>query len=204
MENETSGDQTPNTPVRQNKIDALKNSVIRATEKDIAEYVASGRLVVPQGYSVRNAIHAAWLMILETYDMNKKPALEVCTPQSIQAGLLSMVVQGLDPMRKQVYPIVRGRQLCMDRSYFGDMAMAKRFRPGIDITKGVIYKGDEFDFEIDNGRTRILKHKQTLEGRESGEIRAAYAILINENGEQEDAVVMTKSEIENSWKQSKS
>src|SRR5699024_11332254 len=57
---------------------------------------------------------------------NHRPALEVCSHDSIVKSLLDMTLQGLSPAKDQCYFIVYGNELQMQRSYFGTVAAVKR------------------------------------------------------------------------------
>jgi recombination protein RecT len=86
-----------------------------------------------------------------------------------------MVVQGLNPDKKQCYFIVYGNKLQMQRSYFGSMAVAKAVNPEIeDIYADVIYEGDEFEYCKVRGRNVVVKHIQTIENVKKDKIKAAY------------------------------
>lgn len=164
---------------------------------------ASGELHLPMNYSAENALKSAWLILQSTLDKNDKPALSVCTKDSVANALLKMVVLGLNPEKKQGYFIVYGTQLSFDVSYFGDMHIAKAVDDTIyDIYAEVVYEGDTFEYEIKRGKKVIAKHQQTLGNVDKQKIVAAYCVVIRENGS-EDTTVMTMDEIKQSWKQSK-
>ena len=80
-------------------------------------------LVIAPNYAPANALKSAFFKILKTKDRNKKPALEVCTKDSVANALLEMVTQGLSPAKNQCYFIVYGNELQLQRSYFGTMAV---------------------------------------------------------------------------------
>ena len=61
----------------------------------------AGQLQLPQGYHAGNAVRAAWLYLQEVKDKNYKPALEVCTQNSIANCLLEMIIKGLNIAKKQ-------------------------------------------------------------------------------------------------------
>ena len=165
--------------------------------------VQQGELFVPSNYSPDNALKSAWLILQNTEDMNKKKALEVCTPDSIANSLFSMVIQGLNPDKKQCYFIVYGNQLQMQRSYFGSIAVAKMANPKVDdIIGDIVYDGDEVVYEKRRGKTIITKHTQVLENIDRTKIKAAYASVLYTDGT-EESIIMTMDQIKQSWKQSK-
>lgn len=175
-----------------------KAEIVESTEKRVAQLVEEGMLHLPPNYSAPNALRAAYLILQETLDKNKKPVLESCTRASIANALLSMVVQGLDPNRNQAYFIAHGTTLTLRRSYFGTLALAKRLGGVKDAYAEVIYEGDEFEFETERGRKKIVKHKQTLDGIAKGKIVGAYVVVEFEDG-REDAEVMPMAEIQKAW-----
>ena len=130
--------------------------------------------------------------------------LETCTKISIANSLLDMVVQALNPMKKQCYFIAYGNKLACQRSYFGTMAVTKRVDPTIsDIVPEIIYEGDKFEYEIIRGKKVVVSHKQTLENIDGKKIKAACCMIINDDGTVRDTEIMTMDEIKGAWKQSK-
>ncbi len=166
-------------------------------------YRDAGSLALPRGYSPGNAIRSAQLIISEVVDRNKKPALEVCTPASISQALLDTLIQGVNPGKKQCYYIVYGNKLGMQRSYFGEIHVAKSCDPNIeDIYSDVVYKGDVFKYSKKRGRTVIDEHQQSIENINAGNIVAAYCTIIYRDGH-EESTIMTIDEIYSAWKMSR-
>ncbi|MEH7392435.1 recombinase RecT [Bacillus sp. JJ1474] len=158
-------------------------------------------LVLPSNYNASNALKSAFFKLQEVKDRNGKPALEVCSKPSIANALLDMVTQGLSPAKTQCYFIVYGDQLQLNRSYFGTQAVLKRLTNVKDIWANVIFEGDVFDYEIDGGREKLLKHETNFLNRDK-EILGAYAVVKTVDNE-EILTVMTRKEIEASWSQAK-
>ncbi len=187
------------TPAEKNQLQIKKDisdNVISNLER-----LKSEGLTLPPNYSATNALKSAWFKIMETVNIDKKPALEVCTQQSVINALMDMVIQGLSPAKTQCYFVVYGNKLQMTRSYFGTQAAIKRLKEVDDIWANVIYKDDVFVFENKFGRDKLVKHESKLENRDK-EIIGAYAIVKLTNGE-EIMTLMTKKEIESAWSQSK-
>ena len=153
----------------------------------------------PANYSPENALRAAFLTLQETKDNSNKPVLESCSEPSIKIALLKMVSSGLNPMKKQCYFIPKGGKLYCDTSYFGEIAIAKRY--GLkDIKANIIWKGDDFNYSIiENGRFKVNEHKQSFTNV-GGEIAGAYATIVYPNGTT-DTDVMSFDEIMQAWKQ---
>ena len=172
---------------------------------DILESVTfkSKDLVLPSDYSAENALQAAWLIILETIDtVAKKPVLESCTKPSIVNSLLRMLTQGLNPVKKQCYFIPYGGKLSCKRSYFGTMAVARRVAGATDIYPELIYKGDEFEYEIFRGRKVVTKHTQKLENVNVQNIIAAYCIIEFFGSQESYTEIMTINQIQRAWAKS--
>lgn len=168
----------------------------------VREFIQNGELHLPPNYSPENALKAAWLILQETRDKNGKPVLETCTRESVANSLLDMVVQGLNPAKRQCWFIAYGNRLVCQRSYFGDMAVVKRVLPQAEIWFGVVYEGDEFEFKLERGRKIIVKHEQKLENVHPDKIKAAYCVIDPGNGGEPYTEIMTIEQIKRSWRQS--
>jgi recombination protein RecT len=181
----------------------IKTDIVNMVAARIRRFLADGEIHLPPGYSPENAMKSAWLTLQETVDLNSAPALEVCTKASISNALLDMIVQGLNPGKKQGYFIVYGKKLAFQRSYFGSMALAQMIDPEIaDIVAECVFKGDTFKFKIEKGKKIISEHESSLENI-GKDIQAAYAMTIDKAGNVKGTVIMTFDEIKQSWKQSK-
>lgn len=188
---------------QKNTLAMVQKDTVDIVSVRIREFQEKGELYFPANYSPENAMKAAWLTIQETIDRNSKPAVEVCTKNSIANALLNMVVQGLNPAKKQCYFIVYGDKLTLQRSYFGSMHIAKTVNPEIeDIISDVIYDGDVFAFKKIRGKTVISTHEQNLDNINKHNIKAAYCSIFYKDGK-EDTTIMTMDEIKQAWRQSK-
>lgn len=184
------------------------NQSLAIIQRDITDEVSNkieelehGGLVVPENYNYTNALKSAFFALENVKDRNGKTALQVCSKSSIANTLLDMVTQGLSPAKTQCYFIVYGNQLQMNRSYFGTQAVLKRLSNVKDIWANVIFKDDEFDYVIDRGREKLIKHETRLENRDKP-IIGAYAV-VRTSEDEEVLTVMTKKEIDASWSQAK-
>jgi recombination protein RecT len=152
-----------NLPATQTPITTEK-TVDNVLEK-IAAFQSAGELKLPPNYSPENAVRSAWLIIQDVKDASKRPALQVCTRDSIATALLDMVMQGLSPVKKQCYFIVYGDKLTCMKSYIGTVAISKRVANVKEPIANVVYEKDEFQYEINtvSGRKTIVKHIQKME-----------------------------------------
>lgn len=178
-----------------------ENALVQTIAK-VDEYSKNGNLQLPAKYSSENALRSAWLLIQQAKDLNNKPALEVCTKESVANALFDMVLQGLSPVKKQCYFIVKGNKLVMERSYFGTIAMSKRVAGVTDAVGIPIYENDVFKYEIDlkSGIKTVTEHKQDFENIDIDKLKGAYAIVNYDDGHTEYDV-MTMKQIRQSWLQ---
>jgi len=166
--------------------------------------ITSGQLHMPMDYSPENALKSAWLILRGVVDKNGNPALSVCTRDSIANSLLDMIVQGLNPGKKQLYFIPYGKTLTCQRSYFGSMAVAQMVNPRIgDWGYAVVYEGDKFKYSIHKGKKEVQEHIQDIKNVDKKSIVAAYCMALDKGGEPLRTEIMTMAEILQSWKQSK-
>lgn len=168
----------------------------------INDNMVSGQLVLPEDYVVGNALKSAYLTLQGTKDKNGTSALEACTQKSIANALLDMTVMGLNPAKKQCYFIVRGSELTMMPSYFGNQTALKRLPSVKDVYANVIYDGDTIEIENVNGRDVLKSHTTSFENRDK-DIIGAYAIVEKVDGEK-IYTFMTKKEIDVCWNKSSS
>ncbi len=180
---------------------AIVKEVTNSVSTEVKGYLSRGSLQLPANYSVENALKAAALMLPDIKGANKIPVLESCTADSVKSALLSMCVQGLNPDKKQCYFIAYGERLTLQRSYFGDIAVAKQVDPTIeDIYPAAVFEGDKFEYEIKRGKIVAIHHAQKLENKDKP-IVAAYATVVYKDG-REISTVMTWAQIKQAWKQS--
>ena len=186
----------------QNKVVRYEN-IAESVLVKVSSYQNDGSLTLPSNYSVENHLKSAWLILQSTKDRNNKPALEVCTKDSIANALLDMVLQGLSVSKNQGYFIVYGNILEFHRSYFGTVALAKRVGGIVKHpVANIIYEGDEFvyEFNTDTAETRIIKHDQKIDNIDNSKIKAAYALIKLPNGDTH-VELMSMQQIRAAWNQ---
>ncbi|HEM5490741.1 TPA: recombinase RecT [Streptococcus suis] len=183
-----------------NQIVSIQKDITDIVNSKIASLQDEGLVIAPN-YAPANALKSAFFKILKTKDRNKRPALEVCTKDSIANALLEMVTQGLSPAKSQCYFIVYGNELQLQRSYFGTMAVLLQLSHIKSIKSEVIYQGDDFEIEIINGEKKFKKHETSWKNQDNA-IEGAYCIIEDSNGN-EKLTLMTKKEIEKAWSKTK-
>lgn len=161
----------------------------------------TGELVLPQNYHSGNAVRLAWLYLQTVKDRNDRPAVDVCTKESICNCFLEMIIKGLSVAKKQCYFIVTGNQLSFWEDYRGKYMRAKRDTEIATVNAQVVYEGDEFVYTVDgNGLYQLVKHETKMENINIDKITGAYAVVINKDGSKH-LEIMTMAMIRNSWQQ---
>lgn len=156
-------------------------------------------LTFPKDYNYTNEFMSAMLILQDTVDINKKPVLQSCTRASIENALVEMVTNGLSMQKKQCYPVAYGGKLQCQKSVYGNTCIARRY--GLkDITAEVIYEGDTFEYEIVDGKKKIVTHKQDFENIDNDKVKGAYAIATMDDGSILTEVMNIK-QIKQAWKQ---
>lgn len=183
-----------------NELALLQKDITDSVEAKIASLTEQGQLHIPPDYSMGNALKSGFLIAQDMTDINKKPVLEVCDKNSIANTFFNMVVQGLNPAKNQCYFIAYGGKLTLQRSYFGEILVTKRFDPRVsDIAAQEIYEDDVFNYRIQDGKKYIVKHEQSFVNRKKEKIIGAYAIVVGQDGEVIHTEVMTMDEIRQAW-----
>ena len=159
---------------------------------------------MPKDYNYVNAVKATMLKLQDVKDKNGKPALEVCTPSSIQSALFSMVVKGLDVSKNQAYLVCYGQQLQLQESYFGKVLQVKRIFPDWEPRPNIVHADDTFKYTVnpETGRKELVEHTQSLENLDKP-IVGGYIYLPCADGGK-DLYVMTAKQIAAAWSKSRS
>lgn len=161
----------------------------------------AGELVLPANYHAGNAVKLAWLYLQTVTDKNGRPAVDVCTRESICNCFLEMVIKGLSVGKKQCYFIVTGNQLSFWEDYRGKLMRTKRDTDIADVNAQVIYEGDKFSYTVDeDGHYQLASHETSLSNININKIVGAYAVVIKDDGSRY-IEVMTMEQIRASWMQ---
>lgn len=176
----------------------INNAFIDSLTRQLNEKCKYG-LSFPADYNVANSLMGAYLILKETEDKNHKPILESCSQASIANSLMDMATLGLSVQKKQGYFIAYGGKCQFQRSYFGNITIARRF--GLkDIHAEVIYEGDNFVYHIEDGNKVLDKHEQSIMNIDNDKIIGAYAVVIMQDGTKM-LEVMNMKQIKQSWQQ---
>lgn len=158
-------------------------------------------LSLPKNYNASNALNAAFLELQKVQDRNHRPALEVCSHDSIVKSLLDMTLQGLSPAKDQCYFIVYGNELQMQRSYFGTVAAVNRLDGVQKVRAEVVHQDDAFEIGSNEDMELVVKQFTPSFENQDKPIIGAFAMIKTDEGT--DFTVMTKKEIDQSWAQTR-
>ena len=176
----------------------VNNSFVDALSQQLLEKQNYG-LAFPSDYNVTNALTGAYLIMKETVDKNGKCILESCSQASIANSLMDMATLGLNANKKQGYFIAYGGKCQFQKSYFGNITLARR--NGLkSISAEIIYEGDNFKYHIENGEKVIDSHEQDFMNIDTDKIKGAYAVAHMEDGSIK-VEVMNIHQLKKAWNQ---
>lgn len=153
-------------------------------------------LGLPANYNYQNALKKAFLILGEVKNIQN------ATQASVASALLDMVTQGLTPAKNQCYFIVYGNEVKMQRSYFGTVAALLRLKGIDDVSAEVIHKDDKFKIGSDEDMKTVVKVFEPEFENLDKPIVGAFAVIKHTDGKR-SYTVMTMTEIEKSWNQSR-
>lgn len=183
---------------------ADNHSLVTRVSNRVVEMEQEGQINLPEGYSVTNALQAAFFTLTEV-DFGKKTSLiDSCTKESVAFALQNMAIQGLSVAKKQGYFVAYGDKLQFQRSYHGTKAIIQRMDGIRDVWANVIWSGDVVEVEYEKGALRVVKHEHDWKSRtgKKQDIEGAYAIVEREDGTQYTEI-MTMDEILTAWSTSR-
>lgn len=193
--------ETKNAVAKQGQQQAamvINNAFIDGLTKQLNEKCKYG-MSFPKDYNLSNALMGAYLVLKETTDKSGKPLLETCSQVSIANSLMDMATMGLNVQKKQGYFIGYGGKCQFQKSYFGNITIARRY--GLkSISAEIIYDGDDFVYNIEYGRKVFVRHEQDVMNIDNDKIKGAYAVAVMADGTKL-LEVMNIKQIKQSWQQ---
>ena len=193
--------ETKNEVAEQGKKNAelvVNNAFIDGLSMQLQEKTKYG-LSFPADYNPTNALMGAYLIMKETTDKNGKCILESCSQASIANSLMDMATLGLNASKKQGYFIAYGGKCQFQKSYFGNITLARR--NGLKtINAEIIYDGDTFKYHIENGMKVIDVHEQDFMNIDNDKILGAYAVAVMDDG-RKVVEVMNINQLKKAWNQ---
>ena len=112
---------------------------------------------------------------------------------------MDMATLGLNASKKQGYFIAYGGKCQFQKSYFGNITLARR--NGLKkISAEIIYEGDTFKYHIENGEKIIDVHEQDFMNIDVDKIKGAYAVATMDDGSIR-VEVMNINQLKKAWNQ---
>ena len=183
---------------KQNAELVVNNAFIDGLSAQLQEKQKYG-LSFPADYNPTNALMGAYLIMKETTDKSGKCILESCSQASIANSLMDMCTLGLNASKKQGYFIAYGGKCQFQKSYFGNITLARR--NGLrKINAEIIYEGDTFKYHIEKGRKVIDAHEQDFMNIDNDKLIGAYAVAIMDDGS-EEVEIMNINQLKKAWNQ---
>ena len=183
---------------KQNANLVINNAFIDGLSAQLKEKQQYG-LSFPADYNPTNALMGAYLIMKETTDKSGKCILESCSQASIANSLMDMCTLGLNASKKQGYFIAYGGKCQFQKSYFGNITLARR--NGLKkINAEIIYEGDTFKYHIEKGRKVIDVHEQDFMNIDNDKLIGAYAVAIMDDGS-EEVEIMNINQLKKAWNQ---
>lgn len=172
--------------------------------RNIGADLKRNNITLPPNYSYENALRSAFLKLSQIKNNKGQYALSHCSENSIQAALLAMVLQGLNPGKDQCHFVMFGTNLTLIRGYLGSIMVAKSVDSNISKIKSItIYDGDEIKLQVINGMQIVSNHVQTINTINSRKVIAAYAMAFDHDKNMIDAEFMTWPDIVQAWRMSR-
>ncbi|MDT4376169.1 recombinase RecT [Blautia coccoides] len=176
----------------------INNAFIDGLSAQLKEKEKYG-LSFPADYNPTNALMGAYLIMKETTDKNGKCILESCSQTSIANALMDMCTTGLNASKKQGYFIAYGGKCQFQKSYFGNITIARRYGMK-SISAEIIYEGDIFKMHKEDAKTVIDSHEQDFMNIDNDKLVGAYAVAIMSDGSK-IAEVMNIGQLKKAWNQ---
>lgn len=176
----------------------VNNAFIDGLSAQLKEKEKYG-LSFPADYNPTNALMGAYLIMKETTDKNGKCILESCSQTSIANALMDMCTTGLNASKKQGYFIAYGGKCQFQKSYFGNITIARRYGMK-SISAEIIYEGDAFKMHKEDAKTVIDSHDQDFMNIDNDKLIGAYAVAIMSDGTK-IAEVMNIGQLKKAWNQ---
>lgn len=128
------------------------------------------------------------------------PGIKKCSPSSVALAMLQCADLDMAPgAHGHVYLVPYGNNLQAQVGYKGLIELARRSGQVRKFAAGVVYEGDEFEYE--NGFETVLRHKRKGEERDD-RLTHAWAAVVLTNGERVFEVI-SRAEIDKTRKRSK-
>ena len=172
----------------------LKEKSQNAIAEFASNYVLANNIILSKDYNLGAAMTSLYLNLIQVKDKNNQPALESCSPETIQEAVIQCINKELDVSKSQGYFIPRGGKLCFDTSYFGKVKQARDLAR-VKIVGFVIREGEACDLERRIDGTLIVHHKPDIKCLNNKIIAAAAVATDIDTGRVDRCDIMSLKEI---------
>ena len=166
--------------------------------KDAIQRIVSDLPVVP-GVNYDQLLLECLVAVQNTTNLSNEPALKVCSKSSVDNAVIAALTRRLSPALGQCYFIVRGTNLTMMASVFGDLATVHE-KTGYQGYTMVVKETDVFETFIKQGKTYITRHES--DPRSESPPCGAYLGLVDREGKDLGIHYMSLDRIRKSWEMS--
>ena len=144
------------------------------------------------------------LKLSEIKDKTGRPAIEICTKESVMQVAQEVIVKKLDLMKNQGALIVRGNKLILQSQYQGNVSRALELNPFLSHFNFVpIYKNDKVEMEVGkDGSYGIKNHTTSFVNIGNNNLVGGYVRAIKKDGSVYMTEVMTMEQIKIAWSKS--
>lgn len=155
-------------------------------------------------FNAKQAIISMALKLSEIKDKVGRPAIDVCSRESVMQVAQEVLVKRLDIMKSQASLIVRGDKLMLQSQYQGNVKRALELNPFLSHFNFVpIYKGDKVEMQIGaDGSYGIKSHSTSFNNIGNDNIVGGYVRAIKKDGSVYMTEVMTMEQIKIAWSKS--
>jgi recombination protein RecT len=182
----------------------FKEETLNNVFTQVMTMIEMGMLLIPNDYSVENALRHAWFKIQETQggkNANYKYALDICTKESIALSLLKMCTDGLTPAKNQCGFLIRkkGDSFVLNymKEYQGNIALAKRYSGVKRVDAQVVYDGEKYEAYVNDGIKSVM-HEPDMAKIDFDKIKGAYCVITEADGTKQ-TIEMSYSQIKSAW-----
>ena len=157
-----------------------------------------------KSFNAKQSLISMALKMQEVKDKAGRPAIDICTKESIMQVAQEVLVKKLDIMKNQAALIVRGDKLMLQPQYQGNVRRALELNPFLSHFNFVpIYKNDQIEMEIlPDGRDGVKTHKTSFNNISNSNLVGGYVRAIKKDGSVYMTEVMTMEQIKMAWSKS--
>lgn len=187
-----------------------KNELVVSREEKLLMPIAENYIAMfpeilnDKSFNAKQSLISMALKMQEIKDKAGRPAIDVCTKESIMQVAQEVLVKKIDIMKNQGALIVRGNKLMLQAQYQGNVKRALELNPFLSHFNFVpIYKNDKVEMEVlGDGRYGIKNHQTSFNNISNANLVGGYVRAIKKDGSVYMTEVMTMEQIKIAWSKS--